>query len=431
MAERVQNIIIGILRWSERYTKTDMVYLMQAGWWLNLGVVITSFLSLLLSIAFANLLPPSTYGLYQYLLSISGLIASLALPGMNSAVAQAVARGYEGVLRKSVRAQLKWFPIPFSIALITALYYFAHGVTDIGIGLIAVAILTPMVNVFNTYSAYLEGKQDFRRSFFLNLLVILSSYGSMFLAVIFAKDAAALIIVNLGVNVIVTAFAYYKTLQACKPDDTKFDPQTITYGKQLSVLSTVGLLNQLDSVLVFHFLGAVQLAVYSFATLLPERVGSLLNFIGTASLPRFATQPLSYIRTHILEKVWRLAAVAVAAAVVYALIAPLLFHLLFPKYVTAIPYTQAFAAIIALIALTNITNSLLYAKRFTKEIYVIGFTQPILLIILQVPLLIRFGIAGMVAAQLVTSFVTIVLALWLFFHPLSPKEDLEVVAESE
>jgi O-antigen/teichoic acid export membrane protein len=430
MIEYGKDALIRILRWSERYTKTDMVYLVQAGWWLNLGVIVTSLLSLLLSIAYANLLPPATYGLYQYLLSISGLVASIALPGMNSAVAQAVARGYEGVMRKAVRAQFQWMPIPMIIAFGVAVYYFAHGVTDIGIGLIAIAILTPLVNVFNTYAAFLEGRRDFKNGFYLGFLITVASYGSMFLAILVAKDAAVLIIVNLGVNLILTLYAYFKTLRIYTPND-KVDPETVTYGRHLSVLSAVGLLNQVDSVLVFHFLGAVQLAVYSFATLIPERAGSLLNFVGTASLPKFANQPVAYIRKHILGKIGRLALLGVAAAIVYAALAPLLFHFLFPKYASSIGYTQAFAAIIALIAVTTTVNSLLYAKRFTREIYVIGFSQPILLIVLQVPLLIKFGIAGMIAAQLITSAVTILLSLYLFFRPLNPKTELEEAADIE
>jgi O-antigen/teichoic acid export membrane protein len=430
MLEDMQNGFVRLLRWSERYTKTDMVYLVQAGWWLNAGVFLTSGLSLLLSIAYANLLSPATYGLYQYLLSISGLIASISLPGMNSAVAQGVARGYEGVMRKAVRAQVQWLPIPLVIGLGAAVYYFLHGVTEIGIGLVVIAILTPLVNVFNTYAAYLEGKRDFKRGFYLGSIITLASYASMFLAIALAKDAVALIIVNLGINLIATIYAYVRTLDIYKPN-AKVDPETVKYGRHLSVLGAVGILNQFDSVLVFHFLGSVQLAVYSFATLLPERIGGLMNFIGTASLPKFATQPLSYIRKNIFAKVWRIALAGIVAAIAYALLIPIVFHLLFPRYLSSIPYTQAFAEIIVLIGVTNIVNSLLYAKRFTREIYVIGFSQPILLIVLQIPLLIKFGIAGMIAAQLITSFAVILLTLLLFFFPLSPKSDDDMILAVE
>jgi hypothetical protein len=99
MTKRLHSILVRFLRWSERYTKTDMVYLANVGWWTNLTLILTSFGGLLISIVFANFLSPQTYGVYQYLLALSGLVAAISLSGMNTAVTQAAARGYEGVLR--------------------------------------------------------------------------------------------------------------------------------------------------------------------------------------------------------------------------------------------------------------------------------------------------------------------------------------------
>ena len=96
------------LRFLERYTKTDMVYLAKNSFWMNSNTVITSGFSFILSIAFAHLVSKETYGVYQFLISISSIIGGLTLIGMNSAVTQAVARGFEGVLRESVKVQLKF-----------------------------------------------------------------------------------------------------------------------------------------------------------------------------------------------------------------------------------------------------------------------------------------------------------------------------------
>lgn len=124
MPASFKNRLYRLLRWSERYTKTDMIYLASSGWWLNLDVAIQSTLSLLLSITLANLLLPTVYGTYQYLVSIAALVAALCLSGMNSAVTQAVARGHEGVLRTSINFQLRWSVVPATLTLIGAVYYF-------------------------------------------------------------------------------------------------------------------------------------------------------------------------------------------------------------------------------------------------------------------------------------------------------------------
>jgi O-antigen/teichoic acid export membrane protein len=415
MTKRLHSILVRFLRWSERYTKTDMVYLANVGWWTNLTLILTSFGGLLISIVFANFLSPQTYGVYQYLLALSGLVAAISLSGMNTAVTQAAARGYEGVLRAAVRAQFQWAIIPALVSVAGSLYYFAHGTIELGIGLLAIALLTPFVNAFNTYGAFLAGKREFRSDFYFTASISIVYYASMFFVALFFKDAAVLITVNLGVNALGMGYAYWRTLAKYKKND-ELDPKAVSYGKHLSVLSAFGIiLTQLDSILVFHFLGAAQLAVYAFSTLIPERVASLFNFIGLASLPKFANQPLEYIQKNIVPKILRIAAAGVVVALFYAVLAPLLFHILFSRYVAAISYTQLYAPIIALTAVLNTVQTTFAAKRLTKEIYVLGLVQPVLLVGLQIPFLLAYGILGMLVARMTSDLIGIVLSLTLLF----------------
>lgn len=423
MASTPKERLHALLRWSERYTKTDMVYLFEAGFWVNSNIIVASILGLLLSIALANLLAPATYGLYQYLLSLSVLIAAISLAGMNSTVAQATARGYEGVLRAAVRVQLRWSLVPALISFVGACYYLSQGNSEVGIGLIAIAVFTPLGNACNTYIGFLEGRRAFRRAFLLGTFVTIVSYVSLFLAVIWVRSAAALIIINLGTNTLAMAYAYYRTLRWVEND--RVDLAAISYGKHLSIMSGfTTIMNQVDSILVFHFLGATELAVYSLATMLPERAGTLFNFIGTASFPKFATQPLAKIQQTILNKLLRVAFGGAIAAALYVFLAPLLFRLLFPGYLASIPFSVAYAPIIALIAITSVANATLVAKRLTREIYIVSFLQPLLLVGLQIPLLLLYGLWGMIIARLATDSVGIVIALLLTFHPLRETEDV-------
>jgi O-antigen/teichoic acid export membrane protein len=423
MFDQIQDRLVRFLRWSEKYTKTDMVYLVKTGLWVNLSLVISTILGLLLSIVFANFVSPETYGLYQYLIAIAGLVSAVSLSGMNSAVSQAVARGYEGVLKTAVRVQLKWSIIPSILSLIGGIYYFAHGTIELGVGLLAIALFTPFINAFNTYAAFLGGKREFRREFYFLTSINASYYLGMFLVALFVKDAAVFIIANLGINAIGMGFAYWKTCAIYKPNNA-IDPDTINYGRHLSVLSAFGtILTQLDSILVFHFLGAAQLAIYSFSTLLPERAASLFNFLGVASLPKFANQSLQEIQRNVLSKIARIAFAGLLATIIYVLIAPFVFHLLFSRYVNAIHYTQIYAPIIALLAITNVSQGILTAKRMVREIYIVGILQPILLVCVQIPMLFAFGILGMLLARMISDAIGILLTLFLL---LTKKESSEV-----
>ena len=416
----VKSRLHRFLRWSEKYTKTDMVYLARAGFWSNLNFVIVSVFALLLSIAFANLLPRDTYGTYQYLIALSGIITALTLAGMNSAVIQSVARGNEGDLRATVRVQLLWSAVPTALGLVGAFYYWFAGNGMTAIGLAIVALLAPIGNVYNTYQAFLTGKRDFKQLFVYTTLAAAAYYASMFVAMLFVKSAAFLVFVNLAVNTAVTFYAYRRTLAKYKPNDTT-DQGTIPYGKHLSVMNAFGTaIAQLDSVLVFHFLGAADLALYSFASLLPERVGGLFKFISSAALPKFSTQTHENIRGTILGKTLRAALAGVMATLLYMFFAPLLFRVLFPAYLDAVHYTILYAAVIITLA-ANLPATALVAQQRKRELYVYNLVNPVILLALQVPLLLSFGIAGILVARIISNLFNILLALVLIWYPIGKR----------
>jgi O-antigen/teichoic acid export membrane protein len=414
----VQTSAIRVLRWSERYTKTDMVYLATVGIWTNLNFIIVSGLTLLVSIAFANLLPRETYGNYQYLLSLSALVAAITLGGMNTAVAQSVARGFEGDLRAAVRIQLAWNVVPTGIGLAGALYYALADNMSLAAGIAAIAVFTPLWSAWNTYAAFLQGKREFRRIFTYGTSINLVYYASIFLCILLYKNAALLVGVNLASNALATGFFYARTLKTFRPND-RIDPHTIRYGTHLSLMNALGtVVTQLDSVLVFHFLGAAQLAVYSFASMLPERVGGLFKFVTVAALPKFSHRTRSEIQATIVSKTLRSAIAGALVALTYAALAPTFFRLLFPSYLDAIPFTELYALSIVTTA-ANIPTTALYALRMHRELYAFNVINPIVLLALQVPLLLFFGIPGILIARVLSNAINIALSILFLFFPLS------------
>jgi O-antigen/teichoic acid export membrane protein len=400
-----------------------MVYLAQAGLWSNLNFVTISLLGLLLSIAFANFVPKETFGTYQYLLTLSALISAITLAGMNTAVAQSVSRGFEGDLRASVRIQLLWSSVPTMLGLVGGLYYYIQGNSALALGLSVVSLLSPLVSVFNTYTAYLNGKQDFRRVSLYATSISLVYYVAIFLCVLWWKDAIALIFVNLLTNALATTFFYFRTLKIYKPSK-ETDPHTIPYGIDLSFMNTIGTIAlQLDSMLVFHFFGPIELAIYSFASAFPERVGGMFKFVGTAALPKFAVKTPREVRKTILIKTIRAAVAGSIVAALYILFSPTLFHFIFPEYLEAIPYTQLYAGIIITTA-ASIPITALYALRLRKKLYILNVVNLGTLIGLQISLLFVYGIAGVLLARIISSTIGILLALLLLIKWKDPLEDI-------
>lgn len=397
------------LRFLERYTKTDMVYLANSGFWLNLNVIIVTLLSFLLSIAFANLLPAETYGTYQYLLSLSTVVGALTLTGMNYAVTTAVAKGHDGVVRESIRLQVRWSLVPFLISAIVGAYYLYQGNMLIGLGLVVIGILVPLINTFNTYAAYLNGKKMFRQAFVYATVLNAAYYVSIFAGVLYLKDALALLLVNLGVNAAVVVLLYIRTLRRYPPNATG-DAEALGYGNHLSGMNAFTIMvRQADALLVFHFLGPAILAVYAFASLIPERIGGLFKFLFFAGLPKFATQSRESITSSLLPKLGKATLAGIVLAGVYALIAPHLFALLFPQYLAAVPYTQLYALVI-ITGAGHISLSVLTAQQMKARLYVFNTLSPIFQLVLQVALLILFGLWGLLVARIIANIFDTLLA---------------------
>jgi len=403
----------AFLRYTERYTKTDMVYLAQSGFWINLGTLAVSGFSLLLYIIFARTLSPETYGIYQYLLSAGALIGSLTLTGMNSAVIRAVALGREGMLRKSIRTQLVWGVFPFAVAVAIGIYYFFNGNLVLGSGFVLMGIFVPFNNALNTYGALLLGKKDFRRGFYYNLSTNALFYTALGLTAFVAPSAIFLIGANLITQAVGLIAAYRATLRAHKPND-EVDDETIKYGKHLSFMGVLGAVAlQIDNLLVFQFLGPAAVAVYGFATAIPDRLGGLFKFIPTSLFPILsAGNNVEAKRAVAWDRLlWVFVSVGVLGGI-YALCAPLLFSILFPAYSASVPYSQVYA--LSMIGMIGyIFSTALMAQKQIRSLYIFNTVLPIGQMLLLVAGIAFYGLWGLIIAKIVSSWVFVALAAYL------------------
>src|SRR3989344_1851820 len=116
----LRNLAYRLLRRSETYTETDMVYVARGGFWTTLRFAIGMLTSVATIIAFGNLLPRENYGIYNYLLSLGASLSFLTLSGIGPAVVRSIARGFESVARYALRLQIKFNLIAVLVVLAAA-----------------------------------------------------------------------------------------------------------------------------------------------------------------------------------------------------------------------------------------------------------------------------------------------------------------------
>lgn len=401
--------LYSLLRWSERYTRTDMVYLASGGFWIILGQAIAALSAFILAIAFANLAPQETYGTYKYLTSIAAMFAIFSLPGMEVAVMRASALGNEHVIHSTTRFRILFSLIGTVVALLGSGWYFIHNNNELALALLIIAATLPVFDTTTSYLSHFIGKRRFDLQIKYQAMTQVASV-TMLMAVLFVTHNVLFILLAYFVPLATIRGIFYlatvKTIPSKKQDNA--DTETRTYGLNLtamSILNTVA--GQIDKILLWQFLGPVQVATYTFAIAIPEQVKGPLKGIGGIVLPKFAAQSPEEIRRSI-PLLWRklgLYAIGLSCiSAAYIVAAPYIFAFLFPQYLESVLYSQIFALSLVT-GVSSIASAILTAQKKTSVQYVITTVQPLITIALLLILIPLYGIMGAILAIVMSRFI--------------------------
>ncbi|HUO50620.1 MAG TPA: oligosaccharide flippase family protein [Candidatus Paceibacterota bacterium] len=414
MTEAAKQKLMRLLRWSEQYTRTDMVYLATSGFWLTVGQVGAIIFSLALAIIFGHFATQDTYGNYKYVINIGSLLSALSLSGMGTAVTRASAQKKDGVLSQGFRLNLQWsFPMVIA-GLFASAYYYHAGNTFAGSGIALVSIILPIINSFTLYDQFLIGKREFRLDvlFSVGSLAVTTSLIGITL-LYFSQRAIVLIGMYLLANLATDMLWFWITKR--KAQNSEEDPELLNYSFHLSVMSIVGAIaDKIDSIAIFTLLGPAQLAVYSYAIAMPEQIKGVVKNVAAASLPKFAKRPISEIKETIDWRLMQFVAILTVIAAVYVIICPLLFKYLFPVYVASIGYSQLYVLSIVFVAIINVLIAILESHQKVKQLYYATNVAPVILIITLPVLTFYWGVLGAVVAQIIYRVTNAAVAYWQF-----------------
>lgn len=402
-----------LLRRSEKYMKTDMVYLAKGGFWLTVGQAVSMAAGLVLVIGFANLLPKDVYGNYRFILSLAGIIGAFTLSGMGIAVTQAVARGADGVFRTGFWVDLKWSSLMTLAALGGAIYYFLNGNRVAAISLLIVGACSPIIESTSLYSDFLNGKKDFRTGTLYGIFRSVIPVVAVLVTILFTQDVILIVLAYFLSHAATSGALYLKVLEKYKPSRVT-DRSSISYSKHVSITNVLSIFaSYLDKILVFHYLGAVQLAIYGIAFSIPAQLKTITKMINSLALPKMSSASLETIRSAIYHKAAKLFFVFGSLIALYIVAAPYIYRLIFPQYLDAVPLSQALA-LGYVFSPTLLFSQTFFAQKRPKEIYALKIVTSCTRIILLFVLLPPFGIWGAVYAFFLGNAVSSATAVILF-----------------
>ncbi len=420
MIEQSKNFFYSFLRWLEPYTKTDMVYVVRGGFWLSVGQAAASFSAFFAAVAYANVLSPELYGTYKFIISLAGILAAFTLPGINSTITRAVAIGKSGSVFSGTTVRFLGSLVGLLATCCIAAYYYYNGNNTLALATLVLAVFLPFFDTFNVVGAYFHGKQDFRRdalySNFIRIAAVLILIGGVFLT----QNLFILLGLYFGSYSILRIIVFAFVLRREKIHEES-DPEAIPYGIHLSAMNILNLVAaQIDKVLIFHYLGAIEVAIYSIATALPEHLKSFVRNAATLAAPKYSKLTEEEARQS-LPNLWRKMIIFTTLLLLgvgsYIILAPAFFRIVFPDYLAAIPYSQVYALAV-LTGVMVLPVSLIQYQQRTREMYIlniVNYTIQIGALAAFIPL---WGIWGAVCARLLSFVVnecfTIGLALYIY-----------------
>ncbi|PIP87105.1 hypothetical protein COW81_01995, partial [Candidatus Campbellbacteria bacterium CG22_combo_CG10-13_8_21_14_all_36_13] len=411
--QRFRKKTYDFLRWGEKYTKTDNVYLAKGGFWLTFGQVISTFSSFGLAVAFANLLPPATYGIYQFVLATAGILSATTLSGLNRAAIRSVARGAEGVILESLKIKIRWGSLGSLTSLILAGYYFFQSNLTLSISFLVVSFFLPLFFSLGISSSLLKGKKEFGADAKYGAFNQIAAVVVMLLALIFSDNIFLILTSYFGIWTLLRFLIFKITLRKYQTNQN-LDPEIKSYGKHLSVMGFIGTIaDYLDKLLIFHFFGAIEVAFYSFAISPVIQLNGLLKNVHSLALPKLSIKSKTEIQKTITGKSLSLLLFSIPLFIFYILSAPFIYKIFFPNYIDSVFFSQIFALTIPLVAFGTLSATALEAQMEVKRKYILTLFSKISKIILMIVLVIPYGILGIIFGTIINYILVVVLAFFL------------------
>ncbi|MES2006524.1 MAG: oligosaccharide flippase family protein [Patescibacteria group bacterium] len=345
MFERIKAPLYRLLRSSEKYTKTDMVHFFSANFWLNISRFIAIGSGMALTVAFANLLTPESFGTYKYVLASAGLIAAFSANGLMLSLSRAAAQGNLNIIPTVVRIATLW-SIPASIGALTiSLWYFSHSNIELGFAFLCIAFTNSISNGIGITKGVWQARGEYKLATIVGLPKMILPAVVILLTILFTKSVFWILLAYFLSNLLVSVFGYFFMLRHLRVKSSSEGAQeAIRYGQQVSLLGIFQLASaQIDQLLLWHFSTPVALATYALAMTPVNEVRNLLGNFLTVLFPKLAIKTKEEAYRTVPLRMKQMFIAALILTIIYILCIPFLFKYLFPKYLESVLVSQVLA----------------------------------------------------------------------------------------
>jgi len=409
------DIVDDLLDFGEKVFKVNIRYYLKNVSYLFFIEIVLIILGVLFTVVFTRLMTKEAFGQYNYVLSIIGLFSIFSLQGLSISLMRSVSKGFDGDIWNATKTRLRWSLIGSVIIGIISLYFFiVEPTNNLYLYILLCAIFFSVFTCFDTYNFILYGKRMFKTATKLILLFNFVTIGITILVIYFTKTLLFIILGFLIASSVTHLSIFNYIVLKVKSNDKK-EKTTISYGKHLTLnQAVINILPFADKIVVASLLGFVDLAVYSIAVPLSEKLKKLVMALNNVIFPDLVRMKPKNCYAIIKNKAIYVILFSSIIAFIGILLAPFIIDFLYTKeYSAAILYIQ-----ILLISLVITTTSLLLynalqAQKAIKELYFYNTSITFFEIITMIIMIIFFGLLGAVITKVISRTYGLGLLLYL------------------
>lgn len=366
----------------------------------------------IISWCFANYTSPEFYGTYLLIISIITFFSFLTFSGINQALIQSTSNGYDYFFITSMKKSFKY-------SLLGSLTIIIYGIIftfffEFNYIILVCLVISGTTFAFTTslslYQNFLFGKEEYKKSFMYRMFIFFLRNVLIIILIFYTRD---LILHFLLLNIALILSHLYFT-KSCikliekKVSDSELDREALSYGLLLTKYGVVSLITgNITNFVVGTFFGPAILAFYTVGKSLASK---LINFVK----PALSTLLTKYSKPDVkLSKkfLFIIIGFSIMLFVGIIIIMPFYLQILFPKYVDSIGYGIAFAFIILIYPLLVVFGYYFRGKVEKRVIRNVLLIPNIIHLILLIPLMLLFGVYGLILAEFLKYFIMLIVNL--------------------
>ncbi|MEY2665222.1 MAG: hypothetical protein RLZZ480_327 [Candidatus Parcubacteria bacterium] len=385
----------------------DAHYFLKGGFWMSVGQGATIFFGLISTALFAYFLNEHDYGVYRYLIGIAVILSSFSLTGLGQSIIQTAAKKMEGFYIATIKVNFLYGLAITVAGLVGFGYYWLNENSTLAIGCLLIAVLQPIISTYQNTNSLLQGSQRFRELTILNITRSILSTAVGITTLLVTQNVLFLFLSYLLTNALlnITSHLIFKPKTITIPNEI-FN-KYLAYAKHTSIRNfAANIAQRADTIIIFTQLGAAELALYSIAIIIPEQIKGSAKNLAALLLPKYAQhENQANVIKSIPKRSLQLFILLVTITIVYILVIPLIYQLLFPKYPQAAFLSQllalSFPAMVAILP-----GSILQSQLQDKKLYKSQILETVATISLSLILTLKFGVVGAILSKVTTRYLT-------------------------